>query len=214
MKRFGKQQRVQEQISLYNTQVVSCLDVFRRAFADICGGADTEMLRKGYVEISTAEKVADATRRSLENMMYTQAVFPESRGDILGLIESVDRVANRTESAVRMVLNQHVKVPEEYCSLIMELVEVTYKCVITLVRAIEQLFESFLDAAGTIGEVNRLESETDRIAEKLIDRIFSSDQSDLQKILLRDLVMRLSNIADRAETAGERIRIMVAKRSV
>jgi uncharacterized protein Yka (UPF0111/DUF47 family) len=37
---------------------------------------------------------------------------------------------------------------------------------------------------------------------------------DLQKILLRDLTQHLSAIADRAETVGDRIRIMVAKRSV
>jgi predicted phosphate transport protein (TIGR00153 family) len=214
MRKFGKQQKVQEQISLYNGHVVSCLDVFKRTFADICSTTGIEKLREGYSDVQAAEKAADTTRRALENMMYTEAVFPESRGDILGLIESLDKVANHAESAVRMVLNQHIEIPGEYYASIADLVTTSHKCVITLVRAVEQLFDSFVDAAVTVGEVHRLESEADAIEEKLVDRIFTSDQSDLQKILLRDLVQHLSTIADRAESAGDRVRIMVAKRSV
>ena len=146
--------------------------------------------------------------------MYTEAVFPESRGDTLGLIETIDRVANHAESSVRMMVSQHIAVPPEYFRRLLELVEVCHKSVNVLIHAVEQLFNSFMDAAITVGEVNRLESQADRIEEDLIDSIFPSDELGLQKMLLRDLVTHISMIADRTEAVGDRIRIIVAKRNI
>ena len=214
MRRIGKQQKIQRQIALYNSHVMECLDVFKQTFAEHCAGADREQLERGYADAHKAEGKADDTRRGLENMMYTEAIFPESRGDILGLIEAMDRVANHAESAVRTVLIEHIEIPEEYYSSIMNLVEVCHACVETMIEGVEQLFDSFVDAAVTVGKIDKLESAADTIEEKLIDRIFTSDESDLRKILPRDLVHDLSTIADRAETVGDRIRIMVAKRSI
>ena len=45
-------------------------------------------------------------RREIEVMMYSKALFPESRGDILTLLETIDRVPNQAEAVVRMLLNQ------------------------------------------------------------------------------------------------------------
>ncbi len=214
MRTLGKQQKVQDKIAQYNQHVASCLDVFEEALADICSDASREELKQRYVKIQAAEKAADETRRCVENMMYSEAVFPESRGDILGLIEAMDSVANHSESSVRMVLSQHITVPPVYWENLTRLVKTCHRCVCSLLRAAEQLFESLMDAAVTVGEIHRLESEADVIEEDLIDAIFSGDEPDLQKILLRDLVKHVSQIADSAETAGDRIRIMVAKRSI
>jgi predicted phosphate transport protein (TIGR00153 family) len=146
--------------------------------------------------------------------MYSRALFPESRGDILGLIESMDRVPNCAESAVRMILNQHISLPPEICDQITELVSVCTKCVLTMLEGVSQLFNNFIDASITVGQIDKLESEADRIESDLTNRIFSSDMPDLQKILLRDLVDKIGGVADRSESVGDRIRIMVAKRSV
>ena len=57
--------------------------------------------------------------------MYTKALFPESRGDILGLLETMESVPNHSESTVRMILNQHIRIPDELTNDIMRLVELT-----------------------------------------------------------------------------------------
>ena len=199
---------------MYNGHVMECLDVFKQTFVEFCADPQRSRLEKGYADAHEAERKADDTRRGLENMMYTKAVFPESRGDILGLIETMDSVANHAESAVRRVLIQHIEIPEEYYPAITNLVEVCHSSVVAMIQGVDQLFDSFVDAAFTVGKIDKFESEADSIEEQLIDRIFSSDIADLQKILLRDLVYHLSSIADRAEHVGDRIRIMVAKRSV
>ena len=113
-----------------------------------------------------------------------------------------------------MILIQHIDIPKEYQNDITDLVAVCHKSVVAMIAGVEQLFDSFVDAAVTVGKIDKLESEADKIEENLIDRVFAGGVSDFQKILLRDLAQHLSAIADRAETVGDRIRIMVAKRSV
>ena len=85
---------------------------------------------------------------------------------------------------------------------------------LTMLEGVSQLFNNFIDASITVGQIDKLESEADRIESDLTNRIFSSDMPDLQKILLRDLVDKIGGVADRSESVGDRIRIMVAKRSV
>ncbi len=214
MRKFSKQQKVQSRIDQYNEQVMVCLDAFRDTFNNCCSHLDREQSKDSYEIVHTSERKADDLRRELEDMMYTEAVFPESRGDILGLVEAMDKVPNQAESTVRMVLNQHIELPDWLCPKLMKLADVSHQSARTMIDGVEKVFSNYIDATVTVGKIDLLESEADRREEALIDDIFSSDLPDLQKILLRDLVTHISAIADRTENVGDRIRLMVAKRSV
>ena len=215
MKRKKNRQReVQELIASYCEQVSVCLERFQATFEEARVKFDREAVQKRYESVHLAEGQADDIRRELENLMYSRAVFPESRGDILGLIETMDRVPNCAESAVRMIIKQHITLPPEICGKIVELVTVCTKCVMAMIEGVSQLFNNFIDASITVGKIDKLESEADRVESDLVEFVFSSDFSDLQKNLLRDLIDKIGGVADRAENVGDRIRIMVAKRSV
>ena len=214
MRALGKQRRVQTGMTDYNQQVLGCIEAFRNTLGQCCDGVDRKRLQAGYAEVHAAEGHADDIRRELENMMYTEALFPESRGDILGLIEAMDRVPNQAEEAIRTILHQHIELPPEICPRLNDLVGTCCASVCTLVEGVDQLFSSFLDAAVTVGKIDKLESEADTIEAELTEVIFTADYPDLQKILLRDLVRHIGSVSDRAENAGDRIRIIVAKRSV
>ena len=213
-KRQNRQREVQTRIESYCEQVSICIEYFQKTFEEACVDFNREAILSGYESAHLAEGRADDIRRELENLMYSRAVFPESRGDILGLVESMDRVPNSAESSMRMILTQHISLPEEICAEIVRLVRVCNRCVQAMIEGVEQLFRNFVDASNIVGKIDELESESDRIEESLVDHIFSSDVADLQKILLRDLVDKIASVADRAENVGDRIRIMVAKRSV
>ena len=44
--------------------------------------------------------------------MYSKALFPESRGDILGLLEAMDKVPNQAEKALLVMLTQYIVLEE------------------------------------------------------------------------------------------------------
>ena len=214
MRNKGKQQQVQKLIDDYNRQVIACLDAFQETFSECCDEFDRDRLAESYEKVHRAEGRADDIRRSLETMMYSNAVFPESRGDILGLVETMDKVPNQAESAVRMVLIQFIELPLDLCGGLIDLVKVCTSCVQVMIDGVDQLFQNYIEASSTAGKIDELESQADHLEENLIEWVFTHDLPDLQKLLLRDLISSISSVADRAENVGDRIRIMVAKRSI
>ena len=213
-KPLNKQREVQNQIFSYCEQVRFCIERFQNTFEECRVQIATKTIQNGFDGVHLAEGKADDIRRELEHLMYRRAVFPESRGDILGLVETMDRVPNAAESALRMIVNQHIILPPELIGTLLALVSICTKCVFIMLGGVTQVFSSFVDASITVGKIDELESEADRIEADLIDQVFTADYSDLQKILLRDLIKQISAIADRSENVGDRMRIIVAKRGI
>jgi predicted phosphate transport protein (TIGR00153 family) len=83
-----------------------------------------------------------------------------------------------------------------------------------MIDGVSRLFTDFTNATVAVGKIDELESEADLAENMLIEHIFSSDMDGFNKILLRDLVQHIAAISDRAENVGDRIRLIVAKRSI
>jgi uncharacterized protein Yka (UPF0111/DUF47 family) len=62
--------------------------------------------------------------------------------------------------------------------------------------------------------VDEKESESDRVERDLLCRIFESDMELAEKLLLKDLVLMIGNISDRAEAAADRIGLVAIKRQI
>ena len=210
----NRQKQVQARIGRYCEEVARCMGTFQKALMDYCQDSSREQLQAHYIEIHKFESHADDIRREVEVMLYTKGLFPESRGDILVLLEMMDRVPNQAEYSVRMILNQHISIPEEYVTEILQLVDVGCRSAEAMLESARCLFTDYTNATVAIGKIDELESDGDRIESDLIEKIFTSDMGSFEKILLRDFVKYVSQIADRAENVGDRVRIIVAKRSI
>jgi len=210
----NKQKKIETQIAQYNEQISTCLDKFRQAIGQYCKNPDRDAIKSRFDDVHKSESLADDIRRDIEVMMYSKSLFPESRGDILGLLEAMDKVPNQTEAVVHMIWNQRISIPKELSSEVLGLVEVCCRCVEALLEAAGKLFTNFTNATVAVGKIDELESEADRVEAGIIEKIFSGQMDSIDKILLRDMVKSISAISDRAENAGDRIRITVAKRSV
>lgn len=208
----NKQKKVEKLLTDYCQTVMNCLNAFRDSIVDYENNPKNsyELFKK----VHEHESKADDIRREVEVMMYSKALFPESRGDILGLLEAMDKVPNQAESAVHAIKNQHIVIPEEYQSGINELVDLCVRTGAAMVDSVEKLFSDYTSATVAVGKIDELESAADKVEAKLIERIFAAKPKSIQAILLRDLIKQIAAISDRAENAGDRIRIAVAKRMI
>lgn len=210
----SKRRKLQNQISIYCQELQRCLRILQVSLREYCKNPDREILEANTVRIHEAESHADDICGEIEVMMYSKAIFPESRGDILGLLEAMDRVPNQAESVLRMVLNQHIDIPEKYDKKILQLTDTCCRAAEAMRTATEKLFFDYTTATVAIGNIDELESEADKIEADLIEEVFSSDMDGFEKIMLRDFIKHIAQISDRAENVGDRIRIIVAKRSI
>ena len=210
----SKQKKIENRMKEYNEQVSNCMDIFREALKQYCQNPDRDTIQERFNEVHRAESQADDIRREIEVMMYTKALFPESRGDILGLLETMDKVPNQAESVVRMIWNQHISIPENLCSELLGLVDICCRCVEVMLGAAGMLFSDFASATVAVGKIDELESQADHIEAALIEKVFTEQPDSIEKLLLRDLIKSISGISDRAENVGDHIRITVVKRNV
>lgn len=211
---INKQKQVESLLADYRDKVSTCIETFENSILQYLEDSDKDTLEKNCVEIHKAESLADDIRREVEVMLYSKALFPESRGDILVLLETMDRVPNQAEATVHMISNQQIIIPNQFHPQIIELVNICVRCTEALLESSAKLFSDFTTATITLGKVDELESEADHLEEAIIKQIFTSDMNGFEKIMLRDTVKQISTVCDRAEKAGDRIRIIVAKRRI
>lgn len=214
----SKQKQIQSQLARYCQTVLECMEILHHGLAQYCENPDKENIRENFHKIHKAESLADDIRRDVEVLMYSKSLFPESRGDILGLLECADKVPNQAEASLRMIRNQNIIIPPPLTPEIMRLSEVCVRCVKTMVESIERLFTDYAGATIAVGKTDELETEADRLESDFIQHVFSGEHAaqiqPLNRILLRDLVKNIAGICDRAENVGDRIRIIVAKRGI
>lgn len=210
----SQKRKIQKELSEFRQTVAACVKRMREAIEMYCETSDREKLKEDIIDVSRLEGRADDIRRELEIMLYSKSLYPESRGDLLGLLESTDRIANRAESTATMLRTHHIDIPPEYEEQIKELAKISERCVLAMLESQEQLFTDFRLAVEAVGRVNELESVADKIEIELIESIFSSEAKGYKKLLLREFVERLVSISDHAENVGDRVRIVVAKRGI
>lgn len=211
----NKQKKVEGQLGLYRQTVSECYQGFLGAIMRYYQCGDREQLTEDYHKVHKLESRADDIRREIGVMLYSKSIFPESRGDILNLLEMMDKVPNQTESTLGMVLTHHIELPEELRTMIVELLRLGDLCVEALLESAGKLFSDFTSATVAIGKIDQLESDADVVEMNLIEKIFgSANYSDMQKLLLRDVVVKIAGITDKAENAGDCIRVIAAKRMI
>lgn len=164
--------------------------------------------------VRKAETKADEVRRKAEMEMYTGAFLPNFRGDLLGIIESLDKIANKAEAVADEIELQNLRIPAELFENFESLAKKSLETFQALKDAAKEMFEDFESASQKITDTEKFEHEADEIERETIRKIFSLDISLAEKIQLKKLVHRIADISDTSEDVSDRIQIILYKRKV
>jgi hypothetical protein len=164
--------------------------------------------------VNTLESTADNLRRSIETKLYSQTLIPESRGDVLGLLETLDSVLNLMEGALWAFFIERPEIPESFRSDFTDLTDKAVESVDALVQASRAFFRNIEAVADHDHKVMFFEKEADKISTKLKLAIFDSNLPLPNKTHLRYFVENIDNIADQAEDVADRLAIYTIKRTV
>jgi len=208
---WQKKTRIEQLFHEYLDESSRCLQSFQEAIGIFFETGLGPQFKAKVDEVRQGEWAADQKRRSAEQEMFRQALMPALRGDLLGLLEALDEVPNQCEETVGDLWLQDVMIPAEYAEKVRELVGVNVEANDRLMEAVRQLFD---DPAGVTGAADRViqkEKEADAIEQELVKAIFDSDRELAEKILLKHIVNGIAEIADVAEDASDRVRIVAVK---
>ena len=163
-------------------------------------------------QVNELESRSDDLRRGIERKLYTQTLIPESRGDVLGLLENLDSILNNFEGTLWGFSIENPHIPDEYHNDYKALTEQVTAAVESLVLASRAFFRDAEMVGDHMHKVMFYEKEADKVSTKLKRRIFDSDIELAQKLHLRHFVELIDNLADRSEDVADRLAIYAIKR--
>jgi uncharacterized protein len=211
---FGNMRTLERQIDEFLDRLSESGLLFDLAIKTYMAEGPCEGFASKRRDVSDNESAADGLRRDIETQLYSQTLIPESRGDVLGLIETLDHVLNLCESCLWAFDIEEPEIPEEYRPLFLELTDMVVQSVEALARSARAFFRDFERVTHHNHKVMFYETEADKVSTTLKRQIFSSDLDLAQKMHLRSFVENIDNIADWAEDVADRLAIYAIKRSV
>lgn len=174
-----------------------------------------EQFEARITEINNSESKADDLRRTIETKLYLYTLIPEHRGDVLGLLESSDKVLNLLAETLMQFSVEIPDIPENMHKLFEDLAEATITAVDNMVQAIRAYFKDYNLVRDLITKVIFYEKESDRIADQIKRNIFQDENKELShKIHIRYFAYHIERIAEVAEDVCDRLSIAVIKRFV
>ncbi len=156
----------------------------------------------------------DALRRSIEAQIYRETLIPESRGDVLGLLETLDQVHGLMEGGLYAFSIEKPVIPAQFAGGFQELMEHCVQSVDYLVKASREFFTNIDGVSDHIEKVMFYEKEADKSGTRLKRAIFDSDLELAQKIHLKSFTEYIDDVADGAEDVADRLIIYAIKRAI
>lgn len=160
------------------------------------------------------ESKADDIREEIKTLMYGKALIPESRGDIMGLLEAMDEIPRLLELILQMIKIQKLVIPDLIISDIRELIDISMESCDLLLEQVEALFEKNEEIRSLVSEIDQNESHCDHIERRIITKIFDSDIEPFQKLQLKELIVYMGEISDQVDRVSKRVNIISLKRRV
>lgn len=165
-------------------------------------------------QISHLEARGDELRREIEATLYTEMLIPESRGDVLGLLDDLDWVIDVMKKCFLSISIEKPRLANDNIDDVKELVSSVAKGVDALMMASRTYFRDPGGVRNHIHKVSFHESECDRLSIHLKKCIFDGDDTLQQKMHQRDCVDMIDRIADELEDVSDRLSIYAIKRSL
>ncbi|HHI82781.1 MAG TPA: DUF47 family protein [Rhizobiales bacterium] len=209
---FGRTRQLEEQLDSFFDKLSESSVMFRLAVKVYIKEGANEEFAERLEKVNELESQADDLRRTIEKQLYADMLIPDSRGDVLGLIETVDQVNSLFEGILWTLSIEKPEIPDDFRADFRKLSNMVVKAVDELGLGARVFFRSPHDVPAYNHKVMLYEKEADRISTRLKTAIFDSDLDLARKLHLREIAEQIDNIADQAEDVADRLAIYAIKR--
>jgi predicted phosphate transport protein (TIGR00153 family) len=165
-------------------------------------------------ELRAIEQRGDALRRGIESKLYLHTLIPESRGDVLGLLESADEVLNMVTSTLLRFSIETPTLLDDLNPLFLDLADNAIATVDAMVAGCRAYFRDLGAVRDHIARAQGLREEVNRLAESYGRTVFQRELRLSHKNQLRYFVAHTEQIAEDADDVCDRLAIAAIKRYV
>jgi predicted phosphate transport protein (TIGR00153 family) len=187
-----------------------------RAFMSMISYYNDDNLREKYgAEVDAAEKAADRITAEVNRLLHKTFITPIDREQIHGLINAMDDILDLLQDCSEVLSLYNVRNVSED---VIRLGEISVKCCERVQHAVSLLPKisdaSVAEAAlKTCEEIDRLESDADRVMRSAMSKLFRDDVDVKELIKLKAIYEHLESISDRCEDVANLIEGIVLENS-
>lgn len=211
---FKNSEELAGQIDDYLDTVSEGMLVFHQGVKNYLNGNTDDFIER-IEQISQLEGSADELRREIENRLYRHSLIPEHRGDVLGLLENMDRIINTAKESLLEFEVENPAIPAEVSKQFLELSDMSIKAAESIVCAARGFFKDIHSVKDHLHKVYFYEKEADRIGDQIKRSVFAKKDLGLShKMHLRYFTTNVEKISDRSEEVADRLSIYTIKRNV
>jgi uncharacterized protein len=178
--------------------------------------ADLTLREKYAAEVDAAERAADKITAEVSRQLHKTFITPIDREQIHGLINALDDVLDLLQDSSETLSLYDVR---EITEDVVRLGDLSHKCCERVQHAVS-LLARLSDAAvaeaalKTCEEIDRLESDADRVMRSAISRLFRDEKIDTRELIkLKAVYEHLESITDRCEDVANLIEGIVLENS-
>lgn len=177
--------------------------------------ADENLREKYAQEVGNAERAADRITAEVNRLLHKTFITPIDREQIHGLINAMDDVLDLLQDASETMSLYDVRHMTEE---VVRLGDISAKCCERVQHAVTLLPRlndaSVAEAAiKTCEEIDKLESDADRVMRSAMSRLFREEEDVRELIKLKAIYELLESISDRCEDVANLIEGIVLENS-
>ncbi len=173
-------------------------------------------------EIFRLEHEADDLKNRIRLHLPASFLMPVGRRDLLDLLGTQDAIAGAAQDVASLLALGRLRVPPvldlHLMPFVNRIVDAVRKCN-SAVEALDELLETGFRGREAekvleiVREVDAIKTETDTMGMELVRKLVDSEEEldPLSVVFWFQLLRTLGTIADEAENAGDRLRLLLAR---
>lgn len=191
-------------------------------FIEASMAGDWALAEQIQQQMASLEQEADKLKKDVRLNLPKSLFLPVPRSDLLELLSVQDKVANRAEDIVGLMLGRQMQVPAALQALMRQYVARTVDASAQALRAMNELDE--LLETGFAGreaklvetlveELGQIEQDTDRLQVEMRRGLFALEKElpPVDVMFLYQIIDWIGDVADRAQRVGNRLEQLLAR---
>ena len=177
--------------------------------------ADPALREKYGNEVGNAERSADRVTAEVNRLLHKTFITPIDREQIHGLINAMDDILDLLQDATETMALYDVRAMTDE---VLRLGDLSAKCCERVQHAVSLLPKISQPATAeaaikTCEEIDRLESDADRVMRSAMSKLFREENDVRELIKLKAIYEQLESISDRCEDVANLIEGVVLENS-
>ena len=211
---FGRTKQLEQEIDQFVDIVSEVGLVFKKIIPIYLNEGASERFEQMVKQVSDMESKADKITKEVERTLYEETLIPDSRSDVLRLLEHLDELIGMYQGNCYHFSIQKPNFPKEFQDDLIHLSETVVNCVESLCLTVRSFFRDIKSVRDNAHKVTFYEKKSDKQFSNLARKIFNSKLPLDQKMHLRYFVEKIDRICDQAEDIADEIQIYAIKRSI